>query len=284
MLRKEGEKKPKPQPVLLENTLPLGDIRTATSVFQPRLGDGARGEAEAHVSALADAIRSRKDHRLDPIIVWWSGKHWRVIDGHHRLVAYNQVSNPSQEKASRRCIPIDRVPVEIFVGSLQEAMARATIENSKDKLRMTKKDKLERAWRFTALGQMTIPEIANATCVAERTVSNMRKVIADLNVIELGDWTPRIDPLDITWAEAKRQNAGEVEVTDEWLERQAREWATRLARTFGDRLARNPEIAMRTLEIYSENLVNRLAAIWMDEQGSEEDSEEQDEEELAAPC
>lgn len=273
MLLDEG-KNPRPAPDVKDGALPLEEIRVATSVFQPRLGDGTAGEAEAHVSALADAIRSRKDHRLDPILVWWSGKHWRVVDGHHRLVAYRQVSNPDQAAPSRRYLAIDRVPVEVFTGTLHEAMARATSENSKDKLRMTKKDKLERAWRFTALGRMTIPEIASATGVSERTVSNMRKIVSELSIVDPGDWDPRVDPLEITWAEAKGRTMGEQPVDDAWIERQARDWAQRLGRTFGDKLARNPEMALMALSFYSENLPSRLVEIWREDEAKDEEEPE----------
>jgi len=269
MLRREAES-PKPRPPISDDgMLPLAEIRTATSVFQPRLGDGMRGEEEAHIGDLANAIRNSKDHLLDPILVWWSGRYWRVVDGHHRLVAYQQVSNPGQK--GKRHIPIERVPVTTFSGTVVEAMAQATANNSKDKLRTSKNDKLERAWKFAALGTMTIPQIAKVTAISERIVSNMRKVINEMIPPGSTEWlTAGPNPLDMTWREAKRIALGECAPDDGWVEKQAQDWARRLGKTFGRKLSDSPAIALRALEIYSENLPKQLVEHYANEAGEED--------------
>lgn len=272
MLQKEGVE-PKAQPELKDGQLPLAEFRFATSVFQPRLGDGTTAESDAHVAALADGIRNAKDHKLDPVLIWWSGRKWMVIDGHHRLMAYSQVNNPDQAKASRRWVSIDRIPVEIFEGTLDEALVEATARNTKDKLKMTKKDKLERAWKFTTLRTMTIPAIANATGVAERTVGNMRKADAELGKVAPGDFTATVDTRSITWDQAKRLIMGERIVDDEWVEKTAADWAKKLAKTLGNKLAQNPQMTLRALEIYSDRLPARLVEIYREENGPGEDEE-----------
>ena len=47
------------------------------------------------------------------MLVWWSGKCWRVIDGHHRFLAYKQAAGDSKHP-----LDIDAVPVEVFEGDL----------------------------------------------------------------------------------------------------------------------------------------------------------------------
>ena len=99
---------------------------------------------------LAMAVRTSPNHLLDPVLIWWSGKRWRVIDGHHRMMAYQQTTTDT-----KRPVKIDAVPVEVFEGTLHEAIHEATRRNSKDKFAMSKTDKLERAWKFTAMGGMS---------------------------------------------------------------------------------------------------------------------------------
>ncbi|MBL8901726.1 MAG: ParB N-terminal domain-containing protein [Rhizobiales bacterium] len=264
-------KKNKPRPEVINGKLRLAEIKFATSVFQPRTGEGTQAEAAAHISALAEAIRNSPNHVLDPILVWWSGNDWRVVDGHHRLIAYQQVSNPLQPKAHKRCIPIDAVPVEVFDGDLKGALKEATARNVKDKLKMTKRDKLERAWKFTALGTMTIPEIAAVTGVAERTVGTMRKAIAELSAEDAGSFGPDVNVLNITWEEAKKRQLAERPIDDEWIDKQAKDWARRLAHAFGEKLARNPSITLKALERYSEKLPDRLMQLWQDDAGTNDE-------------
>ena len=55
-------------------------------MFQPRTFKGFAGASETHIEGLMFAIRHAPDHLIDPIDIWWSGKRWLVIDGHHRLL------------------------------------------------------------------------------------------------------------------------------------------------------------------------------------------------------
>jgi hypothetical protein len=80
----------------------------ARLVFQHRRP--ARDASDRHVRELADAVKAHGT--LAPVTVWWDGKHWSCIDGHHRHQAY---------MAGHR----SDVPVEVFEGTPEEAVARA---------------------------------------------------------------------------------------------------------------------------------------------------------------
>jgi hypothetical protein len=74
------------QPIELPTALPLASIKLWPKVFQHR---GFAGHAsKGHVLRLAAAIRQSKSHTLDPITVWWDGRAWACVDGHHRRDAY----------------------------------------------------------------------------------------------------------------------------------------------------------------------------------------------------
>jgi hypothetical protein len=257
----------KPPKIANPTHLSINEIVVAHSVFQPRTFDGNTSESVAHVSALADAIRLTPSHHLDALVVWWSGKYWRLIDGHHRQQAYKQTLNDSKKP-----IVLLPVPVIVFQGTLSEAFVEAIRLNSKDKLSMTKLDKLDRAWRLVALNhdnKMTKQQIASIAKVAERTVTNMRSTYSEMMSQVLYDGFtgagPKFHPdmlLNIGWGEAKKQTLGETPKDDEWAEKQAKEWARRMAKGFGMKLAKNPSIAARAIELYSEKLPERLLEIW----------------------
>jgi len=125
-----------PQP--LPSRLRRDEISRMVAVFQPRAIDGQLGIDEAHLSELEYAIGNPENPKLlDAITVWWGGDRYYVIDGHHRLIAY-------ERKGIRGSIP-----VEVFEGTLDQAMARTAALNSKNRLPMRQEDKLNFAWRLT---------------------------------------------------------------------------------------------------------------------------------------
>jgi ParB-like chromosome segregation protein Spo0J len=240
--------------------LPIGDIRFAHLVFQPRSFEGNRGDSEDHIKTLMNAIRNKTDHLLDAVTVWWSGKRWLVIDGHHRLVAYQRLA-----KDKDKPVKVSTLPVEVFSGSLQQAITEATSRNSKDKLNMTHKEKLERAWKLVVMDHPNPPamsraEIAKATNVSERSISNMRAELARVTSSE-----PEKNPLELTWDEVKQGVKPPLDPEERWLEKQAADYARRLAKTFGVKLAKNPTLSARAIELYSTNLPKRLVECWREE-------------------
>lgn len=240
--------------------LTLGDIATLPSVFQPRNISADPLASEKHIAVLVNAIKNEPSHHLDPISVWWSGKEWYVIDGHHRYQAYIHT-----EKSKK--LKIGSVPIEVFQGTLEEAIRRSLNANLKDKLRMSPKDKLNSAWRLVCLGGYSKTEIQTMTGASTSTVASMRKKLAEIQV-DFPDKRSRIKnyaAIGMTWGEARHHGKEHIDFDDD----AAREEMVKLARAlgdhFGNQLASNPQITAGALEIYSENLCNRIKALWAED-------------------
>lgn len=187
----------------LPDGLALDQIAKAESVFQPRTLQGRMREDMAHLKTLAGAVGTpEKPKFLDPITVWWGGDRWFVIDGHHRIEAYQQVGIRAA------------VPVTIFTGTLDEAMAHSSASNSKDKLPMSMNDKRNAAWRLVVLTDWSKTKIMDATGISKGTVDNMRTVKAKLFGASDGDHSEgelAVTPEELsekTWKAAKFEASG----------------------------------------------------------------------------
>jgi hypothetical protein len=73
---------------------------------------------------------------LPPLLVYPIGDAYYVIDGHHRLAAYD----------TARCK--GAILAHVFSGTLSEAERAALRSNNKNKLPMTQADKITAAWRL----------------------------------------------------------------------------------------------------------------------------------------
>jgi hypothetical protein len=234
-----------PQPSPEPSRLPLGALRVAEPLFQPRDIEAAFLATDSHVKVLIDAVKENGEKAFEPLTVWWSGAGWYVIDGHHRLMAFRQHKG------------IEAVPVTAFVGSINDAIRQSVALNSRDKLPMRKEDKLERAWKLVCLdGGLTKGDIHSATTISERTVTTMRHKRKDL--IARGE-----EPLDWLWREAKNDER-QINPDDNWAEEMAQDWARRFGKTFDKKLIEQPAIAARALELYSERLPLELVRFWPD--------------------
>lgn len=247
------------QPKAITHLRPQEIIR-AVSVFQPRSLDGNLLADEAHIRVLEEAIGDPKGPRhLDPILVWWSGKKWYVIDGFHRLEAY---------KRAKVTTPI---PVEIFEGNLEQAMAAASAANSKDKLPMTKEDKKNMAWRLVRFTKgLSKSEIAKACAISERTVANMRSTMKTL--LETGE--QQAGDLPDSWREARREAAGTTLEHVDWDEltrKDAERMSKAIARSLGQQIHQKPEAFALALKLCDERLPQRL----METQAWEDDLRKQ---------
>ncbi|QPC92600.1 ParB/Srx family N-terminal domain-containing protein [Mesorhizobium sp. INR15] len=165
-----NEHGPTPPTSAANLSLDRKEISMMAAIFQPRDRDRMYVADKRHIAALADAIgkNANKPRYLDRIVVWWGGDRWYVIDGHHRLDAY-------ATRAVREAIPC-----HAFSGTLDDAMAFSGLANSKDRLPMSKTDKLNYAWRLELLTDLSKVKIAQASSCATRTVANMRTVKAAL--------------------------------------------------------------------------------------------------------
>src|SRR5690606_32436476 len=189
----------------------------------------------------------------DPITVWWSGMHWYVLDGHHRLAAYREVERQGK-------ISIGTVPVRGFVGSLLKAIAESTRLNAKDKLAMTPEDKANRAWLFVAMREnLSKREIASLCKVGTATVARMSKQLGV--IMEALNSAPELElePVNMTWDEAMKFRCKQKSFNDDWELQQAREWAKRMGKTFGNKPVSQPEIFALAIELYSPSLLKALS-------------------------
>lgn len=237
--------------------LKLKSITTASVVFQPRdFGTDSGYRSRQHIQSLKDGILASKDHALEPIVVWWSGKCYRVLDGHHRLEAYRELK---QSKKIKR----DAIPVRIFDGDITDALAESVSLNSKDKLPMTKADKLESAWKMVCLDAGSKSLINKVTTISDGAIGNMRKAKAQFKESHGDGWEEEI--LNYTWEDMK---AGKkpAEINDEYEEAQARKWAKELGKVFDTRPVKQPIIFARAIEIYSESLAKSLGEWWNPEE------------------
>jgi ParB-like chromosome segregation protein Spo0J len=247
------------QPTEQPTVLPLASIKLWPKVFQHRGFAGS--ESKGHVLRLTAAIKKSKSHMLDPITVWWDGNAWACVDGHHRHDAYTAAELGSAHL----------VPVQVFEGTLGQAMALAAMENTKDKLAMSSREKSNTAWRLVAMTDMTKSETAKAACVSESLVSAMRRVVIKLDA-EISDAANDLSRSaysefrELNWADAKRLSEGRDAADfdhDEVSEKKAQEMALSLRKALGPTGgAKNLEVFARALEIYDSRLPDLLADWW----------------------
>lgn len=260
LIEQEVKENNKP-PIENPQELPLDEIKLAHSVFQPRkMGEGHEtGCNEDHLRALVEAIHIEPKHTLDPITVWWSGKYWRVIDGNHSYLAYQRVESLGKLK-------IKTVPVKVFNGNLREAIAESIRLNSKDKLALTKEEKMNRAWIMVCLENYSKSEIARNCRVATTTVARMRLKLGEIRDHFKNSEHWKSLAMGLAWDEAKKIPQKEIPQRDNsWLENTANDWAERIARNFGNKFATLPDVTARALELYSEKLVKELCEKWAEE-------------------
>jgi hypothetical protein len=86
----------RPQPDMSQaDGIHIDKLRFATDTFQPRtMRDRNRQltpQSQYHIAQLKMATKTYGGPLPDPITIWWSGRNWFVIDGHHRIAAYRQV-------------------------------------------------------------------------------------------------------------------------------------------------------------------------------------------------
>ena len=111
-------------------SIPLRQLSKRTSVFQPRSLEGNLGDDEEFTRGLVRVLKDADGEALDAVTVWWSGRRFYVIDGHHRFEAYRR-HHGAKAHVSVPCIE--------FEGTLDEAMELSGQANHKNKLPMTRR-------------------------------------------------------------------------------------------------------------------------------------------------
>ncbi len=217
---------------------PDNHLKTRAAVFQPRSLQGQLGE-EAHLlREVIDAIKRAGVETLDPVVVWWSGMKFVVVDGHHRLIAIRRFNHENRNRRDFRKL---KVPISIVTGEIAEAKRFSTQENAKAKLSMRKEDRVNWAWKQVALhfggidkGKFVMAKRCRDLHVSERLLQQMkatfRKIVPDVSPENLPDRDMVFETSEMSWAMAQRAAEGNLEVdlelTDEKRER-AIETATR---------------------------------------------------------
>jgi hypothetical protein len=138
--------------------LPVDAIKRRVAVFQPRSLRGQAAEEHVVLEEIKDAVQRAGVESLDPVIVWWSGKAFYCVDGHHRLIAIQRYNTEQLQKAGRNITDRRRaaqktakVPVTILSGTLSEALTWSSRENGKARLSLRKKDRVDWAWKQLVL-------------------------------------------------------------------------------------------------------------------------------------
>lgn len=216
----------------------MDDIRQCTAIFQPRSTEGRGGsKSERHVRALVSALRNSRKRDLEPVLVMPLGQRWQLIEGHHRVAAYMTV---------KRTAPI---PVEIFEGTLDEAIAQSIGRNSRNKLPMSMNERREAAWSLVSLPkverggtlayQFTVAQVAELSGMSPRSVKNMREMRRFIQELRKADGSPQypdehIQTLELWQAERLRAGQTTTEPQRDYdLEKAVTDYVGRLEKTFG---------------------------------------------------
>ena len=224
-------------PQVKNNLLHVREVTTAVGVFQPRKLDGQIGMSDEHLKVLFKVLKDGRE--LDPILVWWSGVRWYVVDGHHRLLAYRH---------SKRSV----IPVVVIEGSLEEMVTRAAMENSKDQLKMTLDDKCSMAWRLVVMTKQSKASISRACGVSDRTVGYMRKAKKQIEEQGHGEAMGNLR----WWQVKKLLDGGDKEFTDpdEKLHADIEKLLKRIRKSFSGSLSKVPEVLAGALLRYDNGL------------------------------
>lgn len=243
-------------------TLLLTELHQEPLIFQQRelSEDNAKGTIKYNVETLNHQLRFEEGNKLDPILVWWSGHKWTVLDGHHRIEAYKQFL-----KEERRPEGSFKVPVNPFKGTLDEALAKTAVANKKFTEPLTTTEKADAMWRIICVSYIdkakwsqSKAELKAMGLVASNTISRMRSVLGQLYDKGSLEW---INPMDMTWREAQEFLQGGREVGEFSFDKQEElicDWTDRLGRTFKDAPTKNPDAFMEALERYSPQLMDRI--------------------------
>jgi hypothetical protein len=165
-----------PAPTPAPKRLPVDTIQRIPELFQPRGSDEWR--STAHINGLSSSSANTKQANgaamMEAVLVFWAGDAWVCLDGHHRLEA---ISKKSRTGAT--------IGVEVFGGTVADAMMEATRRNSRNKLSMTEKDKSERAWQLFMTEAGTHKSIAEACGVASKTIQRMAGAVRSYGTTEV---------------------------------------------------------------------------------------------------
>ena len=121
------------------------------------------GERDDHILEMANHIAAA-GKPLDNILVFHAGGTFYVVDGHHRLAAYDTAGWTKV------------IPVTVGEGTLELAAEAGLKRNSKNTRNLSKKEKQEAAWRLgKRVPRLTREQIDELTTVSPSTQDRMRE-------------------------------------------------------------------------------------------------------------
>lgn len=248
--------------------LPVELIRRRVSVFQPRSLKGQTAEEHVVLEEIKDAVRRAGVESIDPVVVWWSGKAFYCVDGHHRLIGIQRFNTEQLKKAGRNITDRRRaeqkalkVPVTILAGTLSEALTWSSKENGKARLSLRKKDRVDWAWRQLVLhegGVIDGPFVKAKRCidlhVSRRLLTQMGTAFEKITTEVEPESYPKDEPevkraailalAEEGWSKAQAIAEGR-EVTEAWSDdRRAAEIeriASRIMSALGKESFRSPK-------------------------------------------
>lgn len=222
------------------STLQLNEIKVEDTVFQHRTNSD--WASDAHIKALLKGLKNSSGKPFAPVTVMWGGDSWILVDGHHRIKAYQEYGFH------------EPVPVQVFQGTLEEAFGEALRANVHDKLSMSSKEKTNAAWRLVIGTDLSISATAQLSLASMATVKTMRKVRDALSAKTAHGFLGQLD-----WPAARAMYDGienEFDTDGAWLDKKARIIAEKLTKTFGNELSKYPKALWMALDIYDDNLAH----------------------------
>ena len=228
-------------------------IVVAVKAFQWRLSNENEGARDDHIQTLANAVRDT-GKPLAPILVFSVGNAFYVVDGHHRLAAYDTAQ---WRKA---------IPAMVFEGTLEGASDAGRAGNIRDKLPMSRNDKREAAWTLCKRDPPPTRDwISSETTISPSSIDGMRRVLKALKAKpvdkEIIDGMTYAQALGKMGADDDAKGDWEVET---WKQKEADKIVKKIeAAGVGFMLRQDHEIAAIALERVNAALVHTLVAEWL---------------------
>jgi len=178
-------------------------LTTDPDRFQHRIVEMDETQAED----LATILKSGT--ALDPLTVWDAGDEGLVVvDGHHRLEAYNRVGWKQG------------IPVLIHSCSEEEAQFLTVLENAKPRLQMSQDEKSSWAWYMVCNHpELTVKQIAEGP-VSKRQVKYMRSAVKTLEKAEID--LPRTWGMALMLVKGKGSEMDDMEEAEQRIRRKAK--------------------------------------------------------------
>jgi hypothetical protein len=159
------------------------------------------------------------------------------------------------------------VPAQLFEGTLEDAWREALRRNVRNKLPMTRRDKINAAWTIVKKDDPrdSIAVTMKLSGVSKGTVDNMRRVWRTLKERKKA---PLSELLSLSWGRAQISVNGFAEEAEhqDWVEAEADKLVEAIVRAkLGGRLTKRPDITAVALAKLNEGLPAALVEEWREQ-------------------